>query len=346
VYAIAPEKTRFSKLPAWVTLVNSLASLAFYGLFLASLVVLCDRLPVPPWICWVLSFVTGVLFLGKWRRTLAAMVGTTLIAIGSVVDEPVMVALGAVNIGTWLLIALEQREFRRVWTFKPIRLDSINTGSARVLQGKVRIWHVFLDTPRCCWRQRRRLSALGQVDRACRWMVRAASVYRVPLEFVHHIVNTQPVSYSGEIPTAANRYAESAAFEEFLSTVIREEQGRRDDQSRNDLTRDSCLVVHLAEDIGYQAYAMPRHRGQSGGHLDIEYTVVGARRSASLYAHELLHLFGAYDLQFSSHSDTASSRKWDEVRRTLLGRSIMFDVDGPLRQFAIDEQTAQCIGWM
>jgi hypothetical protein len=107
-----------------------------------------------------------------------------------------------------------------------------------------------------------------------------------------------------------------------------------------------CLIVHLAEHIGPHAYAVPRLRSESSSTVAVEYTVVGAWRSAGVYAHELLHLFGAYDLQFSSHCPTDSSRKWDVLRRSMLGRSIMFDADGPLGQSVIDEQTAQCIGWI
>jgi len=344
VHVVAPVDTRFSKLPGWVVYTNVLASLTLYGLFLASLPRLYGRLPVAASVNLCLVFVTGALFVSIWRPALAAAIGTALVALGAVGDDPVTVALGTANLGTWLLLAWEKQEFHRVWTFKPIRLESINVGSARMLQGNVRILHLFLDTPRRTWRQRSRLAALRQVDRACRWMIRSAKAYHVSLEFEHQIVNGDAVSYSGEIPTAENGYKEMAAFEDFLSAVCSMERVR-DDQFNGEES-ERCLIVHLAEDIGCQAYAVPRHRGQAKGPLSIEYTVVGAWRSASIYAHELLHLFGAYDLQFSSYSDSPSSRQWDQVRRTMLRRSIMFDVNGPLRQFAIDDQTAQCIGWL
>ncbi len=345
MHALAPQNMRFSELPGWVMCTNVVVSLALYSLFVSSIPLLFEPLPVPPSVYWCLVFMAGGLFLSRWRRALAAAVGTALVVVGAAVDDRVLMALGAANLTTWLLLAWEYREFHRVWTFKPIRLELINTGSARMLQGNARILHLFLDTPRRSWRQRPRLAALRQVDHACRWLVRSAAAYHVPLRFEQIIVNGNPVSYSGQIPTAENGYAELAAFEEFLSIVLSEERVRRTTDFE-ELDQENCLVVHLAEDIGCEAYAVARYRGQVQGPLSIEYTVVGACRSASIYAHELLHLFGAYDLQFSSHCQSPSSRQWDEVRRTMLGRSIMFDVNGPLHQLAIDEQTAQCIGWL
>jgi hypothetical protein len=346
-HAVASENTRFTKLPVWVFGIDALASLLLHGLFLTALRLLIGWLPIAATLGWSLTLLVGGMFIFGWlRRPLAAIVGTALVAIAATTDDLRAVTLGTANLITWLLLACEKREFHNVWMFKPIRLERLDTGSARTLEGHVQVLHLFLDTPRTKWTQRLRLTALRQSKCACRWLVRGAAAYRVPLEFAHHIANRDAVLYSGEIPTASNGYAELDKFEEFLSGVLANNHAPLGEASKQPSEQYHCLIVHLADHIGPQAYAVPRHRSETESTVAVEYTVVGAWRSASVYAHELLHLFGADDLQLSSHCNTESSRKWDDLRRSMLGRSIMFEVDGPLGQFLIDEQTAQCIGWI
>ena len=347
LFAIAPRGTRFSQLPNWVLCADTAASLVLHAQFIYAAVQLRASLPFSDLFNWSLVCVAGGLFvMGCLRRPLSCLVGVALIAVGSTADELSIVALGSANVFIWLLLAWEDREAHKVWRFKPIYLEAINRGSATVLRGKVQVRHLFLDTPRRRWRQRARLTALRQVERACRWMICHAKSYHVPLEFAHTVVNRSPVSYAGQIPALENNYAESATFETFLAQVIEQNGAARDAGDEKEADLSECLVVHVAEYIGRSAYAVPRYRGQVDRTLQIEYTVVGPWKNAAVFAHELLHLFGANDFPFSSYFDNASSRSHDELRKKLLWRSIMFNCDAPLGHLAVDEQTAQCIGWL
>ena len=344
LFSVAPRRTRFSQLPNWVLCADAAASLLVHSLFIYSAMQLRTWLPESERIGSALACLVGGLFVWGWlRRPLAAVIGVALIAVGFTADDPSIVALGAANVVAWRLLAWETREAHNVWQFKPIYLEAINRGSATVLRGKIDVHHVFLNTPRRRWRQRARLAALRKVERACRWIVRHAKSYRVPLEFEHTILNGSPVVYAGTVPTLENNYAELAAFEAFLAQVIEGHgMGQDGPSDEKKAISNECLVVHMAEYIGRSAYAVPRYRGQIVRLPQIEYTVVGPWKSAAVFAHELLHLFGANDLYHTG----ALSESINEARSRLLWRSIMFNCDTPLRQLAVDEQTAQCIGWL
>jgi hypothetical protein len=101
-------------------------------------------------------------------------------------------------------------------------------------------------------------------------------------------------------------------------------------------------MVHANEELGdCWGYAVPRRFLVAGGRA-WEYAVVGPPLSEAVYAHEVLHLFGADDFYMSAYN-----RDEHEVRRDLLRRCIMFgDARETIDTLFVDDLTAQNIGWM
>lgn len=90
-----------------------------------------------------------------------------------------------------------------------------------------------------------------------------------------------------------------------------------------------------------RAYAVPDYVGKQRGSMQIEYCVVPYQSLPSAYVHELLHLFGADDY-YSEYSQTL-----DQLKCLFIFQSVMFYGGWlPLDELAVDDLTAQNIGWL
>jgi hypothetical protein len=309
-------------------------------------------MPFSGWIAWPFAAGAACLIVsGRLRGIIAATTGVALTGLSTARDDVTGAALGAACLVVWLIIAWESREAWRHWLAKPLNLSALNVGSARTLRGRVRVLHLFLDTPKQSWRATTRASVLHMVDDACRWMCDAAQRYQTPLTFRHEVVNHTSVYHDGPIPTPHNDLDSDEKFRAFVLDVLDEmdhshRRANRTPPNRSQAAENSCLLIHVAEDIGGVAYAVPAYLRQTCETPRVEYAVVGAWRNPSIYAHEILHLFGASDYRLSKFDDRDEVRRWDKLRESLLWRSIMFDGYHALSRLVVDEQTAQCVGWM
>jgi hypothetical protein len=352
VFHTAPAGTLFCELPRRVERVNFLASLAAHAIVVGALVHLRTLLPLPAWAAWlIVAGAVSLFFVGRRRVVITAVVGVALTGRAMAADDTLGVAQGAACLAVWLAITWESREAWRNWLNKPLNLSAVNVGSAKALRGNVGVLHLFLDTPKRHWRLSDRSGALRMVDEACRWMTAAARRYQTTLQFQHEVVNEARVRYDGLIPTAENDYAGLDDFQTFVASTL-ESRDRADRRPESDRSADhgvldnAFLLIHVAAHLGASAYAVPQHRPQTPGALAVEYAVVGAWRNPAIYAHEILHLFGAADYRLSKFDDREEVRHWDSLRESLLRRSIMFDGYPALGHLIVDEQTAQCVGWM
>jgi len=107
---------------------------------------------------------------------------------------------------------------------------------------------------------------------------------------------------------------------------------------------NSCLIVHVKDRLPTcLAYAIQKHRFRDHA-CRLEYTVVGAPHDASVFAHELLHLFGADDFYLAGYWGRNDSEL--PLRQQLLDKCIMLSTKSELSQSFVDDLTAQNIGWM
>jgi len=329
-------------------MLNALASLAITTVYVFALWLVLDALHPPLWLMApILALGCIALASGRVLPPAFLTVGVVLLLQSALLDSALDLAVGAAGLLSWLLLQWELREALAVWTAKPLLLDSIDVGTATVLRGRVLLMHMFIDTPRRRWRPRTRKKVERSVNTAGGWLIDSAKNYSVDLRLEHVFVNASRVCYEGVNPCMANDYAERSEFELFLREQIQAcDSNCADSVGRDLLVRvNRCLVVHVAESIGQTAFAVPALRRRSPNLCGVEYAVVGKWNNAAIYAHEILHLFGADDFRRAKYN-VAGGAEWDEMSESLLRRSIMFDGYVPLEQVVVDELMAQCVGWM
>ena len=192
---------------------------------------------------------------------------------------------------------------------------------------------------------------MTRAHRATRWLAKEGRRFGVSVDFSHSRIDVKDEAWVAEVPNIKNDYAGIREFELFLARQLAAAEWREDASTADDLAANRCLLVHIVDWTNERAYAQPAISGRTDGRPVVEYAVVAANENAATIAHELLHLFGADDYyfngQFSCGSYAGQIGEWlDAARFGFLRRCVMFSSGAPLRELAVDDQTAQKIGWL
>jgi len=284
----------------------------------------------------------------RWRMWLHASVAVGLLATSRSFSW-LLIGLIVINLSTATLFAIENRLGQR-WLFKPLYLGSTNVGSARLLRGRVEIAHLFLGTSRD-WQVKDIRTAMKKVRSACRWLAKEGRRFSIHVDFTHRRISAADECWSSEVPSSKNGYADSHDFEQFLDRQLAAANWPLAEATGDEPRSNHCLMVHVAGWTDERAYAMAAVHGRADRRPLVEYVIVDADDSAATFAHELLHLFGADDFYFDGQFDKGwyagqVGELLDAGRFGFLQRCVMFRTATPLRELAVDDQTAQKIGWL
>jgi hypothetical protein len=269
---------------------------------------------------------------------MAALVGGLVLLPNASVAVLPRLLLCAAN---WLVGAAVWWEYRCVrsqFAFKPFYMSNINEGSAGILQGKVHVVHLFVTTSRQ-WEPEEQQVVLSRTSRALAWLVGQARRYGTSLSFEEHEPLECP-AHPGAIPDAGSGIGSHRAFGEGLNRFL-------DGHLPEAVTApgaNSCLIVYVKDPFKtYSAYAVSQCRFRDSA-CRLEYVVAGPPHDAPVIAHELLHLFGADDFYAAAYRGPNCHEPL--LRGQMLSGCIMFATGPELSQSAVDDLTAQNIGWL
>jgi hypothetical protein len=263
--------------------------------------------------------VDGLLSAGFYLTLLATPAAMVL---SMVTGNPIpLLAALALDVIFLALLRWERKLRRRHW-LKSLSIYNIDTGSARTLRGRIGVGHVFLnEAGERYWTKKRVAAAMERAERASRWIERRAAGVGVDLELVDKVLSTRQTLPELSIESIEEAIAGDAVA---YSSEARQLDG-------------CCLMVHVPYHSG--SYALPDRLGLQLD-LPVEWCLVTVHAMAGVMAHELLHLFGADD-HYWSRTDFEH-----EAKRSLIGRSVMFNPEQPLSELRVDGVTAQNIGWI
>jgi hypothetical protein len=284
-------------------------------------------------------WVLGALALSRWHVRFPAAV----------------VLSGVLTFVCWLLV----QRFNRRWTW----VDTYHAGTAKVLTGRCAVFQVFIGTD---WRRDDRRRCRRAVRAACHWLEEQAQAHRVSLHLLTDPADlyllddarisstklTWPDRWRAYRSEQDGTCQQLARLRPRFASAIRE-RARRMEQKPDQV----CLIVHLpVRNIGF---AMP---ARNDLHLEseMELCACGRKSSAAVYAHELLHLFGASDLYLNPWQ--VLTREGETDKRTglieqrivsaglkrlhaLFGSSIMHTTSLSLERLQVDPVTARAVGW-
>lgn len=214
----------------------------------------------------------------------------------------------------------------------------MNTGSAKNLRGTISVGHIFLSVKhKRKWNSIKRKKVRAKTKNALDWLKREAAPYSISIHFIE--------TEFPEIAISLNKDSEDTKM--FLREKLVSQYSNLIDSLPD--AKEKCFIVHLRDDFEEIGFACPAFTGIGHPKLegDVEFCFVGEHAAEAVYAHELLHLFGADD-EYHIPKTLMNEEIADQYyhwKKSFLKRSIMFYGDRPLSDLRVGKTTAQLIGW-
>ena len=221
-------------------------------------------------------------------------------------------------------------------------LGSRNAGSAKKLKGKTYSLLFFLSDAESEWSYIEKQRILQQITDAEIWLTKQAKKYNHSLKFEHGFFGwEQDIPFEG-MPKG-NRSGKEDVF--LTNKIIQKVGFRTQDQLIAQVPAENLQLLFLFKRDGIN-YAFPFSQC-----LGEEFYVEGMSiyhqfdkdtpQCTSCIAHEMLHLFGAWDLYESFQTTKAQ----EERARKIYPTSIMLKTSYNIEELSIDPVTAWRIGW-
>ena len=225
--------------------------------------------------------------------------------------------------------------------------DLIDVGSARHLSGNVCVLYLFVGTETSRWSQDEIEATAQKLYAAEDWLKSEAQRYGKKVEFRNYSIKRQLID--NNIP--ANPFQPDAVG--YPKTVLRRYGYTGNKELHEILTRKTgCqqFLVLVFPHVAGRCYASAVNRNMAGNgsgrsmpECCMLYQIsddTGRELQVGRIAHEMLHLFGAWDFYAISPDDKARS----ERAADLYPESIMLRSYGDIDQRSIDPLTAWLVG--
>lgn len=221
-------------------------------------------------------------------------------------------------------------------------------GSGKQLNGKVVSLICFISTPENPWLISEKEIALAKIDEGEQWLIKQANTYNADLRINHISLNNgkdikfdviEPGKASGkERVDWVYRTMEKLGYSNSKQAYRKLKKKHR---------ADNIHVMLLAKGKG-RSYSMRFAKGLNKKKYMLEGVIIyneylnGAQTPLhAIYAHELLHIYGAWDL----YKTYAQSLERQQKATELFPNDIMLRVDHNINPLEINDLTAWLIGW-
>ena len=221
--------------------------------------------------------------------------------------------------------------------------SSYKLGSARSLEGKNLIYSLFVDTPDAEWTDRDKKKALKKLEIAKEYIETEAKSYHKKVDLVVDFEENEDLTGSARINFSLK---DGEDYEEALDEEI---AGWLEDQI------DYQALTKEYKAKGIATIVFVNHKGSTyaicydGVDNPQESLVMFAGEVPAVYAHEILHLFGAHDL----YEDAEYTEEVCEYVKKAYPDEIMYtvkDEKGRLNSSEIQNElspvTAYHLGWV
>ena len=221
--------------------------------------------------------------------------------------------------------------------------SSYKLGSAKSLEGKNLIYSLFVDTPDAKWTDRDKKKALQNLEIAKEYIETEAKSYRKKVDLVVDFEENEDLTGSARINFSLK---DGEDYEEALDEEI---TAWFDEQ----IDYEALCKEYKAKGIATIVFV--NHKGSTyaicydGIDNPKESLVMFAGEVPAVYAHEILHLFGAHDL----YEDAEYTEEVCEYVKKAYPDEIMYTVkgeDGRLNSSEIQNElspiTAYHLGWV
>lgn len=227
--------------------------------------------------------------------------------------------------------------------------SSKNIGSARVLEGNVYVLSVFVAPHSNPWTPSKIEFNKQKVFEAQRWLKMQALRYGKHVEFVNCAFGSDGSFLDNEIPESCDANNAYTYPGKILLKVGFPSKSAFVNWVKNNTECDQCLAIIFANTKG-RSFASPvtkESHNYNPEHYNLEccliyrnYTGSNIETNTATIAHEILHLFGAWDLYEIDDSDHERAIKAE----LMFPKSIMLNTHRDIWETQIDEINAWLVG--
>jgi hypothetical protein len=222
-------------------------------------------------------------------------------------------------------------------------MGSRNAGSAKMLTGKTYSLLFFISDAQSDWLPIEKQQLLQQVTDAELWLVEEAKKYNQDVEFEHGFFGWEQDIELNALPDGTRSGTEDV----YLTNKIIQKLGYTNQQQLiNQISAHNIQLLFLFKKDGI-SYAFPYSEN-----VDDEFYLEGMSiyhrfdpktpQCTACIAHEMLHIFGAWDL----YQSFQTSKAQEDRAKELYPNSIMLRTSYNITDLNIDPVTAWRIGWI
>lgn len=225
--------------------------------------------------------------------------------------------------------------------------DDWQAGSAYQLCGKTSTLYCFIETADNPWTEAEKEASLSALQQAQNWLMHQAGKWHVSLTFQNHALTSEAIV----VPTIAEGTGSGKERVDWVHQLVNDLGYSNTKSAYRKLRRkygNKNLQLIIFARANGTSYAMRFANGMrkkkfflEGILLYQQYSGGSAMPTAAVLAHELLHLYGAWDL-YTTYAQTAD-RHAKAIEH--YPNDIMLRVDFRLENLQVDQLTAWLIGW-
>jgi hypothetical protein len=219
-------------------------------------------------------------------------------------------------------------------------------GSSKQLKGKVINYILFISTPEKVWTDNLKSDFLLKLEKANAWIEDQASKYEVTLE-IHNVSEQTDIILDSieQGKGSGNERVDWASY--LLNTIGISNPAKKARKLKKRFNASNIQLVIVASSNG-RPYSMRYAKGMKKRKYFFESLILYPNYNNgapipidAVFSHELLHLYGAWDL-YSTYAQTDDRQS---MASELYPNDIMHRVDHNIYSLEIDSLTAYLIGW-
>lgn len=225
--------------------------------------------------------------------------------------------------------------------------DRWSSGSAKQFIGEVVTLVCFISTPDNDWTDEEKSKAIAGIDEGNMWLMKQSEEYNVDLKISNYIINPEDDIKFDTIESGSGSGKERV---DWIYQIVQKLGYRNSKQATKKFKKkygDNVHMIVMAKMHG-RPYAIRYARGLNKKKYFLEGLIIYNEYYPgvpipipAIYAHELLHIYGAWDL-YKTYAQTGDR----QAKATeLYPNDIMLRVDHTLMNLNIDKLTAWLIGW-
>ena len=221
--------------------------------------------------------------------------------------------------------------------------DTQSVGSASTLEGRIRLAVVFISDEHSDWTLKEQRVQIRRLKRGEKWIAAQATAYKVSSpQFTHRVYGRWGDIKLPELPAGTRSGNENVDMVNLVSWKLGFDSPQ---EWRSQFSDDQFVTLLFLKRDG-ASYAIPQEHG-----LDTRYDVEGAvlyhnfepgiPNCATCMAHEILHVFGAWDM----YETFQITKEQMNIATQLYPNSIMLRTSYNPEELSMDPVTCWRVGW-